>query len=513
MIKLEDKEIIDEKINNDESVISDSDGVEDLPNGKKSLAKNSIFMLIYNVLNVLVPFIYGIYVARVLPENLIGEVTIAQNIAQYFVILAFLGIPTYGLREISKNRGNKEKTNKIFTELFIINFISSLIFASIYFGLICLVPSYRSNLVLFLITGSLILFNILDITWLYEGLEEFGFISLRNLIFKILSIIFLFIFVKTENDYLIYATIHVGCLGFNYLTNMLFHRKYVRFDFKNLNFKQHIKPILFLVVVNLAIEIYTLVDVTMIGIFKNSESVTFYSYASKTQKILLQIISTFTLVLVPRISLLYKEKRLDEFNKLISKTLLLIVLLSLPMIVGVCFVSKDLFIILYGESYYKSAEILNVLSLLVLISPIGYLLGSRVLLVTNNEKYMIIPVGSGAVVNVILNAILINTVGVIGAAIASVISELVVCVVYILLSHKYFKITIKLVDIIKILLALVLMFTYCFLIANYIDINVYIKLVILIGGAILIYFAFLLISKEELTFNAWNKIIGKVLRR
>ena len=510
---MEDKEIIDEKLNNEESVISDSLKIEESPVEKKSLAKNSIFMLIYNVLNVLVPFVYGIYVARVLPEYWIGKVTIAQNIAQYFVILAFLGIPTYGLREISKNRGNKEKTNKIFTELFIINFISSIIFALVYFGLVCIVPSYRSNMTLFLITGSLILFNILDITWLYEGLEEFGFISIRNLIFKTLSIICLFLFVKNENDYLIFACIHVGCLGLNYLTNMLFHRKYVRFSFKNLNFKQHIKPILFLVVVNLAIEIYTLVDITMIGIFKGEEAVTFYSYASKTQKILLQIISTFTLVLVPRISLLYKEKRLDEFNKLLSKTLLLIILLSLPMIVGVYFVSNDLFILLYGEAYYRSSSILNVLSLLAFISPIGYLLGSRVLLVTDNEKYMVIPVASGAVVNIILNAILINTIGVIGAAISSVVSELVVAVVYILLSHKYFKISIKISEIIKILIAILLMGVYCYFTYRYIDINIYIKLAIVIVGAIAIYFITLLISRESLVSNGFNSVANKVLRR
>ena len=323
----------------------------------------------------------------------------------------------------------------------------------------------------------------------------------------------MFLFVKNENDYLIFACIHVGCLGLNYLTNMLFHRKYVRFSFKNLNFKQHIKPILFLVVVNLAIEIYTLVDITMIGIFKGEEAVTFYSYASKTQKILLQIISTFTLVLVPRISLLYKEKRLDEFNKLLSKTLLLIILLSLPMIVGVYFVSNDLFILLYGEAYYRSSSILNVLSLLAFISPIGYLLGSRVLLVTDNEKYMVIPVASGAIVNIILNAILINTIGVIGAAISSVVSEIVVAVVYILLSHKYFKISIKISEIIKILIAILLMGVYCYFTYRYIAINIYIKLAIVIVGAIAIYFITLLISRESLVSNGFNSVANKVLRR
>ncbi|MCR5350490.1 MAG: flippase [Acholeplasmatales bacterium] len=508
MIKLKDEEIVDEKLNNDESIVSDS--LNENVTQKKSLAKNSIFMLVYNVLNVLVPLIFGIYVARVLSEKIIGEVTYAQNIAQYFVILAFLGIPTYGLREISKHFGNKEKINKTFTELFIINFISSVIFSIIYLGLILIVPSYRSHLTLYLITGSLIVFNILDITWLYEGLEEFGFISLRNLVFKLLSIVCLVLFVRDEDDYLIFAAIHVGCLGFNYLTNILFHRRYVRFDFKNLNLKQHLKPIIFLVVVNLAIEIYTLVDITMLGIFDTKESVTFYSYASKTQKILIQIISTFTIVLVPRISLMYKQKKFEEFNKLLSNTLLLIITLSLPMVVGIIFVSKDLMILLYGDSYYKSGEILMVLSLLAIISPIGYLLGSRVMLVTNNEKFMVIPVASGAIINVVLNLILINTVGVIGAAIASVISEIVVCVVYISLSHKYYKINIRIKEFIKILFALLLMALYCFVIYTYLDINIYLKLATVIGGAIGIYFVSLFILRESIVIDGFNKVMKKI---
>ena len=105
-------------------------------NKVKSLTTNSIYYLLYNVMNVIFPFVTGIYVARVLLPTNIGDVAYAQNIAQYFVILSFLGIPTYGLREISKVRNEKDKLNKLFSELFIINLISTIFFSLIYFSLI-----------------------------------------------------------------------------------------------------------------------------------------------------------------------------------------------------------------------------------------------------------------------------------------------------------------------------------------------------------------------------------------
>ena len=141
---------------------------------EKSITKNSIYYAIYQALNVIFPFLTGMYVARILLPDAVGTVAYAQNIAQYFVIFAFLGIPTYGVREIAKVRNDREERSKVYSELLVINFISTCIFSAVYLIVILSVTSFRENLPLYLVTGSAIALKALNNSWLYEGMEEFN---------------------------------------------------------------------------------------------------------------------------------------------------------------------------------------------------------------------------------------------------------------------------------------------------------------------------------------------------
>lgn len=469
----------------------------------KSLTKNSIFYIIYNILNIIFPFVTGIYAARILlPEN-IGMVESARNLVQYFVILSFLGIPTYGLREISKNKNNKNELNKTYSELLTINFISTCIFGILYLIIIFSFPIYKQDIVLYLLTGILIFLNIFNNSWLYEGLEEFKYIMLRNLIFKIFSFLILILFVKNTNDYLIYASITIIGTAGNYILNIFHSRKIVKFTLKNLKLKRHMKSIIYLVVVNLAIEIYTLLDITMLNLLCDKSNVAYYSYGMKIYRILYQIVNTFTIVVVPRLSLLYQERE-EAFNELLSKTCKIILILAVPMIIGILSISDYVICMLYGEAYITSSYVLKILSILLIISPIGYLLGSRVLLVTGNEKKMILPVTVGAITNIILNSILINICQEMGAAVASVISEIVVMVIYLLLSKKHFKIKNIRKTVYNIVTACVIMTSYILLIS--IMGNGIIKYIILVIGSILVYFTILLVLKNDIVCEFYDKI-------
>lgn len=480
----------------------------------KSLTANSIFYLIYNVINVIFPFITGIYVTHILIPDAIGQVEIARNFVQYFVILSYLGIPTYALREISKYRKEKNKLNEIYSELMIINFISTLVFSLLYLILIFVIPQYRKNIILFLIVGISIVINVFNNSWLFEALEEFKYIAIRNLIFKIFSFVLLIIFVKKPNDYLIYAAITViGTVG-NYILNIVNSKKFIKITFKNLNLKRHLKSIFLLVVVNLAIEIYSLIDITMLGFMSSKKNVAFYSYGMKIHNILLKIINTFTVVLVPKIAMYYKENNLEEYNRTITKTLKVIILIAIPTIIGIWFTSDYLLCSIYGNDYINSSYVLKILSLTLLISPIGYLLGSRVCLVTNNEDKMVIPVGCGAIINIILNYCLIKKYQEIGAALASVVSELAVMIIYILLSKKYFKLENIKNSILKIIFAVIIITVYLAFTVKLKISELYITLIQIIG-AIIIYFILLLIFKEDFTYNFFMKLLNnfKVIKK
>lgn len=477
----------------------------------KSVTKNSIFYIIYSTLNVLFPLITGIYVAHVLLESYIGEVEAARNIAQYFVLLSCLGIPTYALREISKVRNNQKELNKVFTELTIINTISTGVFLTIYLGVIFAVPVYRVDTPLYLISGISIALNLLNISWIYEGLEEFSFICWRNLIFKIICFVLLIVFVRDNSDYYMYAAITVIGVGGNYLLNVFRVRKLAQFSFKDISIKRHLKSIFYLVVVNLAIEIYTLVDVTMLKFLATPESITYYSYGSKIYKIVIQLLNSFTMVIVPRIAYLYKNKEYVKFNNLLEKTLMVLILFAIPSIVGIYFTSDFLMTRIFGFNYIKSAQVLKILSLIFVISPIGYLLGSRVMLATGNEKKMIIPVASGAVVNIILNYFLILHFKEIGAAIASVTSEFVVAFIYIMLSRKYLKFKIDFLDLLKLFVASLSMTLILLFILKTNDVSMAMLTIKQILFGALAYFTALYLLKEKNVVYYAKVLVNKFL--
>ena len=406
---------------------------------QKSLIKNSAFYMVYNVLNMLFPFLTSMYIARVLLPVAIGEVTYANNIVCYFSILAFLGIPTYGLREVANARDDKERLNKLFSELYIINGISTAVFSLAYYAMIFIIPAFREHLLLHCLVGLNVVLNAFSISWLFEGLEEFSYMSVKNTIVKIVAFVLLVLFVRSENDTIIYVCISLlGTCG-SYFFNMFYSRRFVRFTLKGLNLKRHMKSIFMMVTVNLAIEIYTLVDKTMLGSMMTKDHVAFYTYASAINRVGLSFTSTLTTVLVPRISYYYEIGKKEEFNKLLTKGLKTILVLAIPIVVGIQFTSRYIICLLYGEAYITSVYVERVLAMTMIISPIGYLLGSRVMLVSNQEHKMIIAVASGAVVNIIGNYFFIQLYAEMGAAIASVISELVVMVVYLNFGRKVFK--------------------------------------------------------------------------
>lgn len=478
----------------------------------KSLSKGGAYYLIYNVLNMAFPFLTGLYVARTLLPTNIGEVVAAQNLATYFCILAFLGIPTYGLREIAKTRDCREERNKVFSELYVINLISTVFFTIIYFVLIESIPIYRQNFFLYAIVGLSIALNAFNISWLYEGLEEFRFISVRNIAFKSLTFAFLFIFVRDQDDYLAYAAITIIGTAGNNIVNMLYFPKFATLSFSNLNLKRHLKSILYLVMVNLAIEIYSLMDITMMNFMCHKENIAYYKYGVSIYKILLQVVNTFTMVLVPRISYYYKQNMMDDFNNLVSKGMRLIVITSVPMIVGLFFTSDFLIQQMYGSQYVNSATILKMCSVLLLISPIGYLLGSRMLLVSGHEDKMVICVGLGALVNLIGNALLIPRMQEFGATMASITSGFVVMIVYVTYGKKYFRLVNVGISVIKVIVSAFLMGLFLYVLAK-INMNGWIKVAIQIIGAVFIYGTLLFFGKEETTSQYAKILLSKIKNR
>ncbi len=399
----------------------------------QSLAINAVYSIIYRVMNVIFPLITASYVARVLEPEGVGKVAYAQNIVSYFVLFAVLGIPRYGTREIARNRGNQDEINKIFSELIVINTISTAVCALGYYTAICFFEP--ADVLLYLICGTEILFNFISIDWLYEGEEEYGYITLRSILIKAISLIVLLTVVKDEKDYPWYALISCLGIGCNSFFNLFHARKKVKITFRHLNVKRHMGPVMILALSVITASIYNKADITMLGWLCDEETVAYYSNAHKIVNMVITLVIAISGVFMPRMSYLYKADR-DKFREIITVGLKVVLFLALPCCAGLIMVSENLVMLVFGDAFLSSVPALQIMATLVIVIGVGDLLCWQVIISSGNEKLLFKSRIFASVVNIVLNALLIPYLQHAGAAIASVISELVVNTILIKTSFK-----------------------------------------------------------------------------
>lgn len=455
-------------------------------NRKESVMVNGIFFSAYRVLNILFPLVTSVYVARILLADGTGRVAYAQNIVTYFTLIAALGLPTYGTREIAKSLDNKTKYNTTFFELFIINAISTTACALCYYSLCFIVPAFRADIKLYLVAGISILLNYINIDWLYQGREEYKYISIRGFIVKLICTLLLFVLVKNKNDYVMYAGLHCMIIGGNSFANVLGLRKRVSFDKYNVNLAKHFRPLLILFATNIAIELYTMLDTTMLGIMCEKSVVGYYSYAMKTSKIIITVLSAATTVLLPRLSHLYNEGDKSKFNNLANKGILFLLLSSLPLATVLCINADYAVLFLYGNEYIPAIQTLRILSMLIIPISFSTYFGIQILCSSGLEKKMLEAVSLGAILNIILNSILIHRFQQNGAAVASLISEIAVALIDLLFASKVLKLQLDRKSIFTILLSLLVLvasiFTIRLLVHQYV-----LSLILSSGIGIIIY--------------------------
>lgn len=407
---------------------------------KKSLAFNSIYNTFYKALNAIFPLITSAYIARVLLADGVGKVSYAQNIVSYFAIVAYLGIPNYGTRELPKcNNINSE--SKLFSELMVINSFSTTICLVAYYIMIISVDYFRSDLKLYLVTGMTIAFNYLNVDWFYQGKEEFAYIAFRSFIVKILSLICILIFVRDKSDIIAYAMIYCLGIGGNNLFNILHLKKYnIRLILSGLSIKEHLKPVILLLQTSIAIELYTLLDTTMIGIICEDVNVAYYTNSTRIVKLLITIITAIGGVLLPRLSYFNAIGKQDECEKIVNRVFYIMLFLFLPSQVGLFLISDDLIPILFGNSFLPAVTTFKISTFLICTLGFSNLFGTQVLLTYNCEKKLLIATIVGALTNICLNLLLIPRFAQNGAAFASVISELCVTLLTYIYSRRYIKI-------------------------------------------------------------------------
>lgn len=408
-----------------------------------SLKKNFIYQTGYQVLATALPLITTPYINRVLGAEQLGTYTYVANIANYFTIFAMLGFNNYGSKMIAATKHNENELAHTFSSIRKLQCLMATVVVAIYLLFISLcIPEHKS---LYFIESLWIINCFIDINWFFWGMEKVKLTVNRNLIIKLITLLGVFIFVRSRNDILIYAFILVigTILSDIYLISQV--KKYVK-GTKTTFYEMiaHIKPCIALFIPIVAMSIYQQMDKTMLGVLSTYEQVGYYSSADKIVNIPLGIITGLGTVSLPRIVSLISENKIMEYKKVVEKSISLVMFMCSAIAFGILAVSQEFVPLFFGREFLPCVSLVSFLTFVIFFKAILTVLVNQILIPNDNEKYYIISVFIGAFINLILNYSLIRKFDAVGAVYATLISELIVCFIQIFICFNYLN-TLKII--------------------------------------------------------------------
>ena len=473
---------------------------------EKSVTKNFIFNAIKTIMVVIFPMISFPYVSRVIGVEGVGAVQYASGIISYFGLFASLGVTGYAVREGVKLKKDKEAFSKLVKEILTINMLATLVVYAVLAVVLCLDIFSGYNTLLFISSFSIIL-TTLAVEWVYQAMEEYVYISIRTIVFQVLAIILLLIFVRDEKDIISYAIITViASYGYG-LFNIINIRKHVDFRVKGkLQIKKHLKPILIIFGTSLSVSIYVNLDTVMLGWIHGDYEVGLYTAAVKLCIIVKNIITSVSVVLMPRLALYLANGEKEQYNSLLKKGVNLNLMISIPAAVGLMLLSENVLLVFSGKDFLSASFAAKILALNIMVAALDNIFYNQVLIPHGREKLACVGTIIGAVLNFILNMLFIPTYKINGAAIATFVSELVVFIFFIYFMKDIINlraIFAKVGTYVAAVIPVVIVVITC----KYLVASPIVELIIAIAISVVVYFGVLYVLKNELVRSGVRKIV------
>lgn len=412
---------------------------------KGKIIKNGLLNAIKTLCSILFPLITVPYVTRVLGAENLGKYNFANSIINYYALFASLGISTYAVRECSKVRTEGIKLNKIASELFSFNICTMFVSCIMLFITIIVYSRLEPYRLLISVLAINIPLSVIGMEWINMAMERFGYITLRTVVFQILSLLAMFLVVRSPEDYIKYAVISVCALGGANILNYFYIKRFCTISFTyRLNLKKHIKPILLVFSLLVAQSIMANLDITMLGLLVNDKAVGLYSMSVNMYVTIERVISSIAIVLLPQMAMLYQESDYEKISDLLKKVWNFIYAFSIPFVVGLIFLSKEILGCICGEEFIPAATSLSILAVAMFINLLGgSFWGNIVLLPSGREGQFMVACIVSAICNAISNYFCIPAWGINGAAVTTTISVAVVYFVCRLKKDKRIKIEIS----------------------------------------------------------------------
>lgn len=478
---------------------------------QKSIKKNYIFNTLYQVFALIVPLITAPYIARVLGPAGVGKYSYTYSIVSIFGVFALLGTSVYGQQVIAQCRDDLYQRSKNFFEIEIICAVTTLITIACWFIFI-----FRrgDDQVYYLILTFVLISIGLDISWFFAGLEDFSLIVLRSFVIKFLTVIAIFTFVRSRDDLYIYFIIQsVGQAIGNLSMWIPLRSRVVKVSFKDFYFRDHFKQTIVYFIPTVAASVYSLIDKTMIGmITHSSEENGFYDQAQKIITVAYTVVASLNTVMASRIAYLFAIGGDEEIKRRFSKSSDFIAALSYPIAFGIAAVANTFVPWFLGPGYEVDILLLRIASPLVVLLSVHNFMAAQYLVPSGQRARSTWGVIAGAAVNFCFNCLLIPRFGAAGALVATLFSELTICLVYFRMSRNFIPITMFLKSSVKPFICAVIMFLFLFISGRNLTSGTIVILCQVMAGMI-IYFCAMLVFRSEIVLEVVGIVINKLKRK
>ena len=516
-----------------------------------SIKRNFLMNTILRAANVFFPLVTISYVSRIILSTGLGRVSFATSFIAYFNMAAQLGIPTYGVRACAKVRDDKKELSRVTLELLLLNLIGTLISCTTISLCILCIPRVRADKMLFMILSLTVVLNAIGMEWLYQGLEQYTYITIRSLLFKTVALAAVFLLVHDADDVLIYAGISIFASSASNILNFLHARKYVDLcgtlkrdrsitfavtgcgdgkpadagcgnvglrenrsrDGKfGIDLHRHLKPVIILFAMVCAVTVFSNLDEVMLGFIRTDAEVGIYHAAVRIKVALVDIITALSVVLLPRASYYVEHEKKKEFLRITDKGMHFVLLSGAGLTVYFMLYTRETVLFLFGPEFEASILPMILIMPVVLLTGMTRVMGNQILIPKGQERIVLYSVTAGAMVDVILNAILIPRFGPPGAVIGTLAAELIIVLVQLPRVKEEVGGTVRRVLSWKIAAAIMLSIAASYWM-KHLQAGLLWKLIISCILFFIVYIGSLLLAKEQLVAETFHWMKEKIRRK
>lgn len=402
-----------------------------------SIKRNYFYSTIMNAFSVLVTLVSTPYVLRILGPSGYGKFSYAFATMGYFLTVVTTGFVIYATKEIAKIRDNRAGTDRIFTELFMINALLSAASFLFFMAITLLNRKFAADFTLFAVVGLNLLVNMITIDWFYSGVEDYKYLAFRNMALKAAYLALIFIFIRTQSDFIKYAAIGLFTLAMTCALNLanIFGR--VKFSFTGLDMRRHAKPIGMMLLLGVVSSMYNKLDTVMLGYMAGAEYTGYYAAARNITGLVSLFIASLVATLFPRLSYYLHNKMQADYGRAAEKAVNFQYFVIFPIVAFFIAFGDEILLLLGGVKFGNASLSLKILSLNILANGLSVFLAYQVLMANNREKLLLLATLPGLAVNLAFNLLMINRLHHVAPSIAIVLTETANVCMMLLVARKF----------------------------------------------------------------------------